>query len=229
LGFLAFATDGGFAEQVVVPASSVVPVPDALDLSKAAALCCSVTTALHAVDVAGIRAGDVAVVYGTGGVGLALVQVLGLAGARVIAVSRGPARLELARKLGAHVVEASGESVAARIREETGGNGADVVFELVGTAESGREALASLGKAGAVVYIGYSFDSISIDPLSLVVPEQRILTSVGNRRWELAQAIELAAAGRLDVEITTAPLEEAPRVLEDLRAGRVVGRAVLVP
>ncbi|WP_089338386.1 alcohol dehydrogenase catalytic domain-containing protein [Blastococcus mobilis] len=230
LGFLAFATDGGFAEQIVVPASATVPVPHGLDLASAAALCCSGTTALHAVDVAGVAAGAAAVVYGTGGVGLALVQVLREAGARPIAVARNPERLALARELGAETtVNAATEDVAAVIREATGGAGADVVFELVGTRETSAAALASLGKRGTLVYVGYSFDRVEIDPLSLVVPEQRIVTSVGNRRSELVDALDLAARGRLVTRVTEHPLSDAGRVLDDLRAGRVVGRAVLMP
>jgi propanol-preferring alcohol dehydrogenase len=230
LGFLAFVTDGGFAESVVVPASSAVPVPDGVDLGTAATLCCSGTTALHAVDVSGIRAGDTAVVYGTGGVGLALVQVLREAGARVIAVARNRERLELARELGADTtVDAATDDVAAAVREATGGQGADVVFELVGTRETGAAALGSLGKRGAVVYIGYSFDRVELDPLFRHDERQRILSSVGNRRSELVEALDLAARGRLRAAVTEYPLDDAPRVLEDLRAGRVVGRAVLVP
>jgi propanol-preferring alcohol dehydrogenase len=230
LGFLAFATDGGFAEQVAVPASSVVPVPDGVDLATAATLCCSGTTALHAVDVAGVRPGADAVVYGAGGVGLALVQVLREAGAQVIAVARNPERLALARQLGvAGTVDASGTDVAVAVREATGGRGADVVFELVGTRETGAAALAALGKRGTLVYVGYSFDRVEIDPLAMVVPEQRIVTSVGNRRAELVAALDLAARGRLVATVTEHSLDDAPRVLEDLRAGRVVGRAVLVP
>jgi propanol-preferring alcohol dehydrogenase len=230
LGFLAFATDGGFAEQLAVPASSVVRVPDGVDLPTAATLCCSGTTALHAVEVAGVRSGAEAVVYGTGGVGLALVQVLREAGARVTAVARSAQRLELARDLGAAVtVDASRQDVAAAVREATGGRGADVVFELVGTRETGAAALAALGKRGTLVYVGYSFDRVEVDPLAMVVPEQRILTSVGNRRAELVAALDLAARGRLVSTVTTHPLDDAPRVLDDLRAGRVVGRAVLVP
>lgn len=229
LGFLAFASDGGFAEQVVVPARSVVPVPDGLDLVEAAPLCCGGATAVHAARVAGTGSGDVAVVYGTGGVGLALVQVLQHTGARVIAVGRGEPRLALARELGADTVHATEQDVAARVAELTGGRGADVVFELVGTAETGAAALACLGKKGAVVYIGYSSDTVALSPLALVVPEQRILTSVGNRHAELVEALDLAAAGRLRTTVTTAPLAEAAAVLEDLRAGRVVGRVVLVP
>lgn len=230
LGFLAFATDGGFAEQVVVPASATVPVPDVLGLSAAATLCCSATTALHAVDVAGVKPGDAAVVYGTGGVGLALVQVLREAGARPIAIARNPARLALAGDLGAEAtVNAATEDVAAAVRAATGGDGADVVFELVGTKQTGAAALASLGKRGTLVYVGYSFDTVEISPLSLVVPEQRIVTSVGNRRSELVQALDLAAHGRLRTTVTEHPLTDAAAVLEELRAGRVVGRAVLLP
>ena len=229
LGFLAFATDGGFAEQVVVPASAAVRVPDGLDLSAAATLCCSGTTALHAVDVAGVRPGATAVVYGTGGVGLALVQVLREAGARPVAVARNPDRLRLARELGAEVAVDGNEDVAAAIAEATGGAGADVVFELVGTRQTSAAALASLGKRGTLVYVGYSFDRVEIDPLALVVPEQRIVTSVGNRRAELVEALDLAARGRLRTTVTEHALDEAPRVLEQLRAGEVVGRAVLVP
>jgi 2-desacetyl-2-hydroxyethyl bacteriochlorophyllide A dehydrogenase len=230
LGFLAFVTDGGFAEQVVVPASATVAVPDELDLAAAAVLCCSGTTALHAVDMAGVTAGATAVVYGTGGVGLALVQVLKEAGARPIAVARSPERLALARELGAEAtVNAATEDVAAAVREATGGVGADVVFELVGTRETGAAALASLGKRGTLVYVGYGFDRVEIDPLSLVVPELRIVTSVGNRRSELVDALDLAVRGRLHTTVTTYPLEDADGVLQELRAGRVIGRAVLVP
>lgn len=230
LGFLAFTTDGGFAEQVLVPVSAAARVPDALDLTTAATLCCSATTALHAIGVAGVGEGDTAVVYGVGGVGLALVQLLRLAGARVVAVARSLARLDAASELGADVVvDASTDDVAARVVEATGGVGADAVFELVGARETSAAAMACLGKGGALVYIGYSVDRVEIDPLALVIPEQRILTSVGNRRAELVQALELGAAGVLRTKTTTAPLEQATAVLEDLRAGRVVGRAVLVP
>jgi propanol-preferring alcohol dehydrogenase len=230
LGFLAFVNDGGFAEQVVVPASSAVPVPDELDLTTAASLCCSATTALHAVDVAGVRPGATAVVYGVGGVGLALVQVLRELGARVVGVGRSEERLAVARELGAETtVDASAGDVAEAIRQATGGAGADVVFELVGTRETSAAALASLGKAGTLVYIGYSFDRIELDPLSLVVPEQRIVTSVGNRRSELVRALDLASRGVLRTAVVERRLEDASQVLEDLRAGRIVGRAVLVP
>ncbi len=93
-------TELHFLDGLLAPASAVVPVPEGLGLPTAASLCCSATTALHAVDVAGMRSGDTAVVYGLGGVGLALVQVLREAGVRVIGVARSEARLRLAEEMG---------------------------------------------------------------------------------------------------------------------------------
>lgn len=113
-------------------------------------------------------------VYGCGGVGLALVQVLRLAGVRPIAVSRTPAKLERATELGAEVVvNASEEEVASRVKEATDGRGVEAVFELVGNGESMGQSLRSLGRSGALVFIGYSFDRLQLSPLELVVPEAK--------------------------------------------------------
>jgi propanol-preferring alcohol dehydrogenase len=160
LGFLAFATDGGFAEQLVVPASAAVPVPEGVDLAEAATLCCSGTTALHAADVAGVGRGAWAVVYGAGGVGLALVQVLRELGARPIAVARNPQRLALAAELGAEVtVDASREDVAAAVRGATGGRGADVVIEASGSPEAVAQALDLVRDGGRVIVAGHYTDN----------------------------------------------------------------------
>jgi len=230
LGFLAFATDGGFAEHVLVPETALARIPDGLAAEAVAPLCCSATTALHAVRVAGLRAGDRAVVYGCGGVGLALIQVLRNAGIRALAVSRSPEKLRLAEELGAEQAIDGSEGVTEAILDATGGRGVKAVFELVGTRESMPQALASLARGGALVFVGYSFDRLELSPLELVVPEARILTSVGNTHLELVEALDMAARGAIrPIVHETAPLEDVNRVLDDLRSGRVVGRAVLTP
>lgn len=230
-GFLAFVTDGCFAEYVSVPASALVAIPDTLSAAEAAPLCCSATTALHAFGIAELAVGDSAVVYGCGGVGLALVQILTLAGVRTLAVSRSAAKLAAARDLGADVtIDASLGAVGEQVKDATGGRGADAVFELVGTAETMPESVAALAKRGRLVFVGYSFDALEISPLSLVVPELSIRTSVGNTYAELADVLALAADGRLRPVIhELAALEDADRVLDDLAAGRVIGRSVLAP
>ncbi|MBA8826297.1 propanol-preferring alcohol dehydrogenase [Saccharopolyspora lacisalsi] len=229
LGFLAFATDGGFADYVRVPTSALVRIPDALSTREAAPLCCSATTALHAADTAGLRAGDTAVVYGVGGVGLALVQILVHAGVHVVAVGRSPGKLRLAEYHGASTtVDATAGDTAQRVQRTTGG--AQAVFELVGTRESGTQALGCLDRGGALVYIGYSFDRVELSPLDMVVPETRVLTSVSNTREELERALDLAATGVLDPTVAeTAPLSEVNDVLTRLRSGAIAGRSVLHP
>jgi D-arabinose 1-dehydrogenase-like Zn-dependent alcohol dehydrogenase len=226
-----FVSDGGLAEYVRVPARNLVKLPANLSFEEAATLGCSATTAIHAAGLARLAPGDVALVYGFGGVGAALVQYCDLAGARVIAVGRSPAKLQLARDLGAEAaIDAGREDVPARVRELTEGQGADVVFELVGTAESMPKAVASLRKRGRLVFIGYSQDLLTVSPLQLVVLEAEILGSVGNTLDELTRAVELAAAGGIRATIDrVVPLEDVNRVLDDLRQGKVVGRAVVRP
>jgi len=228
-GFLAFVSDGGFAEYVAVPDTAVAPVPAGLAPEQAAPLCCGAATALHARRAAGLQAGATAVVVGCGGVGLALVQVLALAGVRVLAVSRDPAKLRLAAGLGAEAALPA-EGMAGAVRAGTGGRGADAVFDTAGTSATMRDGVAALAKGGALVLVGYGTDRLDLHPLDLVIPELRILTSVGNTHPELVEALDLAGRGLLRTVVAeVAPLDQANRVLDALRAGTVRGRAVLVP
>ena len=226
-----FVSDGGLAEYVKVPARNLVKLPASLSFEEAATLGCSATTAIHAARLARLAPGDVALVYGFGGVGAALVQYCDLAGARVIAVGRSPAKLQLARDLGAEAaIDAVREDVPARVRDLTEGQGADVVFELVGTAESMPKAMGSLRKRGRLVFIGYSEDLLTVSPIQLVVLEAQVLGSVGNTLDELSRAVDLAAAGAIRATIDrVVPLEDVNRVLDDLRQGKIVGRAVVRP
>ena len=108
--------------------------------------------------------------------------------------------------------------------------GADCVVELVGTADSGRQALAALAPGGALVHVGYSAERIELDPVRLVVPEQRILTSVSNTLAELEQGLDHVARGVVrSVVDRTEPPEAVDEVLGALARGEVTGRAVLVP
>jgi propanol-preferring alcohol dehydrogenase len=224
-------SDGGLAEYVKVAARNLVKLPAGLSFEEAAPLGCSATTAIHAAGLARLAPGDVALVYGFGGVGASLVQYCCLAGARVLAVGRSPAKLQLARDLGAEaVIDASSEDVPGRVRELTGGQGADVVFELVGTAESMPKAVASLRKRGRLVFLGNSRDLLTLRPIQLAILEAQFLGSRGATLDELNKAVELAAAGRIRAAIDrVVPLEDVNHVLDDLRQGKVVGRAVVRP
>jgi alcohol dehydrogenase, propanol-preferring len=226
-----FFTDGGFAEYIRVPARNAVPLPDSISDAAAAPIGCGVTTAVHAAALAGVVLGDWVVVYGTGAVGFGLVQLARLRGARVIAVGRTRAKLERALALGAEAaVRAGAEDVAARVRELTGGRGADVVFELVATRETMDASLKALAKRGRLVFVGYSEDRFDVHPIQLVVNEQVVTACVGNTLAELRLAVDLVATGRVQTVVDrTLPLERFQEGVDALREGRLVGRAVLTP
>ncbi len=228
-GVLAFAADGAFAEHVVVPAHCLVRLPEQLSFEQAAPLCCAGTTSLHALAEADVMPGEVVVVLGAGGVGLAAVQEARRRGAIVVAVSRNPARRAAALTAGA-VTAVAPQDLADAVSELSGGQGADVVLELAGTADTLELAVGALGRRGRLVLIGYSSDALTVSPLSLVVAEQRIIASVGNTYAELVAAVHLAAAGQLLPPVAvTLPLTEVNAGLDLLRAGDLAGRLVLQP
>jgi propanol-preferring alcohol dehydrogenase len=224
-----FTADGGYAEYAIVPARNLVKVPAGLDLAGAATLGCSVTTAIHAArTIAKLRVGETVVVYGVGGVGFGLIQFCKLAGARVIAVSRSAEKRAKATELGADAVVDGNGNVAEAVRSVTGGEGADVVFELVGVEATMGHAVNALRRRGRLVFIGYSKDLLVASPLQLVIGELTVTASVGNTFDELLEAVSLAAAGRITAVVDrTVSLDQLPATLESLRKGEIVGRAVV--
>jgi len=228
-GVLAFAADGAFAEHVVVPARCLVRLPEQLTFEQAAPLCCAGTTAVHALAEADVAPGEVVVVLGAGGVGLAAVQEARRRGAVVVAVSRNPARRAAALTAGA-VAAVAPQDLAATVSKLSGGQGADAVLELAGTTATLELAMGVLGRRGRLVLVGYSADTLTVSPLSLVVAEQRIIASVGNTYAELVAAVHLAAAGQLLPPVAaTLPLTEVNTALDQLRTGDLVGRLILQP
>ena len=226
-----FVSDGGFAEYVKVPARNAVPLPSHVSDEAAAPIGCGVTTAVHAATLARLAAGDIVLVYGVGAVAFGLIQLAKLSGAEVIAISRTPAKLDKARALGAaHAINVNDGGVAERVREITGGHGADVIFDLVATKETMAVSTAVLAKRGRLIFIGYSEDSFTVHPIQLVITEASVGGSVGNTLHELVRAIDLVARGKIVTVVDrTLPLDEFQKGLDALARGELVGRAVLRP
>ncbi len=178
-----FISNGGFASALKVPARNCIPLPDHVSDVAAAPIGCSVTTGIHAMNLARISPGNVVLVYGIGAVGLGIVQLASRAGAEVTAVSRTPAKLEKALSLGAaHAIDATADSVAERVRDITAGHGADVVMELVATKATMEESTKAIAKRGRLVFIGYSEESYTVHPIQLVITEASVMGSVGGTR-----------------------------------------------
>jgi alcohol dehydrogenase, propanol-preferring len=232
-GQLGFNMDGGDAEYVLVPGPNLVPLPERVDFATAAVLTCAGMTAVHAARLSGLRLGQTAVVDGIGGVGILVVQAAAHAGARVIAVADSDAKRQFAISHGAAegVVAARPEdygAVPGAVREITGGRGADVFFELVGTTESMTAGVRCLAKGGCFVSTGYTAESLNVHPIEFILSETSLLATVAATRRDLEAAIQLAAAGALTVPIAARyPLDGIQDALDALRKRAVLGRQVL--
>jgi propanol-preferring alcohol dehydrogenase len=235
IGQIGFNLNGGFAEYVRVPPVNLVAIADSLSFETAAVVACSGMAAVHGVRAAGVGLGATAVVNGAGGVGLMVMQAARLAGARVIAVGDSDARLALAREFGADATLRAGndadyEALPGQVRDLTGGFGADYFFELVGTTGSMRAGFGSLAKAGVFTIIGYTGQDLVVNPVELLINEQRLTTCVAATKRDLEDAVRLAEAGKLQASIGgRMPLQDVREALSGLRERRVLGRNVLVP
>jgi (R,R)-butanediol dehydrogenase/meso-butanediol dehydrogenase/diacetyl reductase len=181
-GFAGLMGDGGMAERAVVPAYMLHRLPDEVPLEQAALLE-PAAVALHALRRAGLQPGETVAVVGLGPIGLLIVMLAARHGAgRVVATDLSPTRLRLARDLGAtHVVPAEPPDVVPHlIREASGGEGADVSFEVVGSEGTLRTCLEATRKGGRVVLVGLA-GTVCLDAFSMVNREQSIIASVGYR------------------------------------------------
>jgi propanol-preferring alcohol dehydrogenase len=224
--------DGGMAEFLLVPAARhLVPIPDGLDVVDAAPLTDAALTPYHAVrrSLGKLRPGSTAVVIGVGGLGHLGVQVLkAITAARVIAVdSRDSARVS-AMEHGADLALDPGPETVTRIREATGGRGADVVIDFVGSDDTLATAAACVRQMGDVTIVGIGGGTLPVSFFALPYEASVQTTYWGNRR-ELVAVLDLASRGLLRADTTIYPLEEAVRAYDDLAHGRVTGRAVVVP
>jgi len=197
---------GGFAEEMLVHANSLVKLPEAMPLDLAALLGCAVLTGVGAATSrASIRAGDTVAVIGCGGVGLNVIQGATLAGAgRIFAVDLHPSKLELAREFGATDLVAGGDSAVEEIVELTRG-GVHHAFEVVGLPSTIRQALMMLRKRGEAVLVGVSRfgTELSLPALPFVSREVSILGSLlGSVPFQTAipRFVDLYLDGRLKLE-----------------------------
>ncbi len=230
-GQFGFNLDGGFAEYVTVPPTSLVHLPDKVSFNDGAILACSGMTAVHAVKMADIGFRDTVVVNGVGGVGLAVGQVAKNTGARVLAIADTQEKADLAKKLFADevVITKDYSNVAEDIKKLTDGNGVDAFFELVGTAASANAGLNSLAKRGRYVIIGYTKDHVDLDPILMVIYELRIMASVAGTKQDLEDVLKLCEQGKVKVFVQSElKLDDVNVALEKLKNRTSLGRNVIV-
>ena len=202
---------GAFAEYISVPQRIAFHIPDSLPFEHAAMIE-AVSVAVHAANRTPVTLGDTAVVVGSGMIGLLVIQAIRLAGcSRVIATDVNDHRLKVAESLGAdHTINAANEDVPARVQELTGGRGADVALEVVGTAATIQSAIACTRKGGAVTLVGNVTPQIDL-PLQEVVTREISLHGTCGCNGEYPACIDLLESGAIQVE----PLITAKAGLEE--------------
>jgi NAD+-dependent secondary alcohol dehydrogenase Adh1 len=228
--FTGLSVDGGFAEYVVVPERSLLRLPAGVEPVAIAPHADAGLTAYHAVRRLAHLAvpGTTAVVIGVGGVGhIALQLIRELGSSSVVAVDTDERRRRLAAELGADEVVGAGEAVAA-VRDVTGGRGADLVFDFVGTDGSHADSLAMLARGGTYSIVGYG-GMVSAPSAALVVNEQSAVGNLVGTWIDLWELLQIHATGRLTLKTRSYPLDSVNEVLAALRDGEITGRAVLVP
>ncbi len=239
---LGVGVTGGFAEEALIDATGVVPLPAGTDLVVAAALTMAYGTSLHALkDRARLAAGETLLVLGAGGgVGLAAVEIGKLLGAKVVAAASTDAKLDVCRSRGAdEVINYDREDLKERISALTDGRGADVVYDPVGGSYA-APALRSVAWKGRYLVVGFAAGDIPQAPLNLPLLKGYSIVGVfwgGFVRREPAssaanmkQLMDWVASGKLTPLISARyPLSDAVEALFAMMRREVTGKVVVVP
>lgn len=231
---------GGYAEYAVVDGRHALPVPEGLDFIQAAALPeTAFTVFANVIEGGQLKAGETLLIHGaTSGIGVMAIQMAKAAGARVIATSRGAAKAEAARALGADVsLDATEHDLAAAIHAE---GGADVVLDMVGAAYAELN-LNALKPGGRWVVIATLTGAKAEVDLMRIMLKRIILTGStlrsrpADEKARLAAAVEATvwpwvASGAVQAQVeATFPLAEAAAAHAHLEAGAHVGKVMLLP
>ncbi len=207
-------TSGGYAQYITVPARNALLLPEEIPFEQGATLMCASATAFHALRKSRLRSGETAAVIGVGGLGISAVQMARAAGAfTVFAVDVREESLELAARYGAVPVRAASLDAVKEIRRLTGGRGVDVAIEMIGRAQTIRQAVQCLAPLGRAVIVGISDQPVTLDTYrELLGNEAELIGANDHLLSELPTVIEMARRGVLDttrVVTRTIPLDPA--------------------
>jgi putative PIG3 family NAD(P)H quinone oxidoreductase len=239
----ALLAGGGYAEQVVVPAGQLLPVPEKLEVTQAAALPESVCTVYsNLFQVAGLASGEMLLVHGgSSGIGTMAIQLGKAFGARVACTAGSPRKLARCRELGADVaINYRDEDFVAAVRDATDGAGADVILDIMGASYLERN-LAALATNGRLVIIGRQGGSRAEINLGILQGKRAslyattlraraagekaaVVAAVREHVWPLISAGKVAAV--IDREL---PMSQAPQAHRDMAASEHIGKILLLP
>ncbi|HLE66358.1 MAG TPA: NADPH:quinone oxidoreductase family protein [Burkholderiales bacterium] len=239
---IAFASYGAFAEECLVPAARLVPMPAGMDFVTAASFLLTYGTSHHALrNRAATRPGETLLVLGAaGGVGIAAIEIGKVLGLRVIACASNEDKLAVCREHGAdETINYASEDLREGIKRATGGKGVDVIYDPVGGAYAEAAIRSSAWRARYLV-IGFASGDIPKIALNLPLLMERSLVGVYWGEWTRRTPAEFAAAvkelgewyaeGKLNPHVSSQfPLAQTAAALNELAGRRAKGKVVIVP
>jgi NADPH2:quinone reductase len=237
---MAIMEGGGYADEAVVDAARVLPIPASMDFATAAGFPIAYGTSHGALEWrARLKPGEWLLVTGAaGGVGLTAVEIGKAMGARVIAAAGGPEKLAVAQQHGAdHLIDYSREDLRERVKAITGGSGVDVVYDPVG-GDAFEAALRSIAWEGRIIVIGFAGGKIPQIPANVALVKN--IDVIGffwgsylPRKPELVrrsleQLLRWFEEGKLKPHISDRfDLKDAAQALEMLKQRKSTGKVVL--
>ena len=238
---MAFARFGGaHADEIVLPAGIVTPIPDAMDYVTAAAFPVAYGTAHFALEYRGqLQQGESLLVLGAaGGVGLAAIEVGKSLGARVIAAASSKEKLDIAREHGADdVVNYNEDDLRDQVRALTDGRGVDVVFDPVG-GDAFTQSVRCIGWEGRILVVGFASGDIPSVAANMILVKNFSVTGVvfgehshrfpDETRQRLTELLDSYSKGQFKPRVmATYGLEEGSTAIAQLSERRAVGKVVL--
>jgi alcohol dehydrogenase, propanol-preferring len=220
-----YTVHGALAGYAVMPAPWLFRVPDALPAADAAPLCCAGWTAYGALREAALQPGQSVALFGMGGLGHLAIQYARHLGLRVAAVDVSESKLEMARSLGAELALVA-ENAGRMLQKQWGG--ADAAIVLTGSPAAIQQAFRSLKRTGTLITSGLSTSQYELPIVDTVLKGISIRGSYLGTRGDLEEVFRLAQSGVGHAHIKRHALEEVPAVLERMRRGEILGRAVVV-
>ena len=225
-------SNGGYATHMMVPHPRYLFDIGELSSEQAAPLACSGITAYSALKKVGdtVLREEPVVIIGAGGVGLMGVTLAKAMGGRTIVVDLDPVKRDAAMKAGASATVDGGAADAAKQVIAATGGGAWAVIDFVGSSETVKLGVASIVKGGKVIVVGLFGGDITVPTPFFPMRAMAIQGSYVGSLTEMKELLDLVRrTGVPPVPIATRPLEAVNATLEDLRAGKIVGRVVLTP
>ncbi|WP_420544910.1 alcohol dehydrogenase [Nitrosopumilus sp.] len=224
--------DGGYSDYALIPDSKYLALLDGVNPDSATSLACSGLTAYTAIKKSNQNSPEFLVIVGAGGLGLMGVQIAkAITNAKIICVDLDDKKLETAKEMGAdYILNSKDPETAQKIISICNGKGADSVVDFVNAPPTAKLDLAVLRKRGNLILVGLFGGSIELSLVTIPLKSIIIQGAYTGNYDDMVELLDLARKGIIDPVISKRyTLDEANNALEDLKARKIVGRAVINP